>query len=399
MKRLFTATAAATLLLAGSAGAHGRDNDPSLEARAILPADATFPAPFNGVINTDPVYAPGSTQPVGGFSALLDAGNGDYYAMPDNGFGSKANSRSFILRLYRVDPSWRTDRGGKGTVQVKDAITLSDPDQQIPFPIVNENTEDRTLTGGDFDIESVRRLPDGTFYFGDEFGPFLLHVDAKGRVLEAPYSLPKIAGVGRVLAQDNPYLGGRTFNLPSSSGFEAMALSPDGRYLYPFLEGAMVGDDPLVRHVFEFDTKERRYTGRTWIYRMTQAGLSVSDAVAYGRENLIVTERDNNQGAAAAWKKAFLVDYPDRRPTLNKRELVDLLDIEDPAKISLFGARPGDFGLGNPFKFPYQTVEAVLPVSRDELLFVNDTNFGSTGRNANLPDYSDFILVNVPDLK
>ena len=54
---------------------------------------------------------------------------------------------------------------------------------------------------------------------------------------------------------------------------------------------------------------------------------------------------------------------------------------------------PGDFGLGDPFAFPYVTVEAVLPIDKDELVFVNDTNFGSTGRNPALPDYSDFIIV------
>ena len=53
----------------------------------------------------------------------------------------------------------------------------------------------------------------------------------------------------------------------------------------------------------------------------------------------------------------------------------------------------------NPFKFPYSTVEAVLPLTRNELAFVNDTNFGSTGRNANLPDYSDFIVLQVPGIK
>src|SRR4051812_10769219 len=94
MKRILAATAAFTILLATGASAH--DRDPSLQARAILPADATFPAPFPGVINTDPAPAPGATQPVGGFSALLADDNGiDYWAMPDNGFGSKANSRSF----------------------------------------------------------------------------------------------------------------------------------------------------------------------------------------------------------------------------------------------------------------------------------------------------------------
>jgi hypothetical protein len=47
---------------------------------------------------------------------------------------------------------------------------------------------------------------------------------------------------------------------------------------------------------------------------------------------------------------------------------------------------------------PYVTIEAVLPEGRDRLAIVNDTNFGSRGRNTALPDYSDFIGVRVPDL-
>ena len=396
MRKLMLASMAATAMLAPVAQAA----EPKLEARAILPADASFPAPFSGVINTDPVPAPGATQPVGGFSALIDAGDGDFWAMPDNGFGNKANSRSFILRLYKVKPNWRTEWSGKGTVNVKSAITLSDPDEKVPFPIVNENTEERILTGGDFDIESVRQAPDGTFFFGEEFGPFIVHVDATGKVLDAPVGIPRIAGQKPVRSPDNPFLSGRASNLGNSGGFEAMALSHDGKTLYPILEGAVAGDDPLVRRVYEFDVSGRRYTGRTWNYRLTAGGgANVSDAVAFGRDQLIVTERDNGQGAAALWKKAFVIDVPDRRPNLAKREIVDLIDIKDKEGISLFGARPGDFGLGNPFKFPYATVEAVLPLSGNELAFVNDTNFGSTGRNANLPDYSDFIVLKVPGIK
>ena len=79
---------------------------------------------------------------------------------------------------------------------------------------------------------------------------------------------------------------------------------------------------------------------------------------------------------------------------LEKRQVLDLLNVRDPHRISLPG-RPGDFGLGDPFSFPYVTVEAVLPLSGGELAIVNDTNFGSTGRNAALPDYSDFIVVDV----
>jgi hypothetical protein len=387
MRRLLITAVAALLLPAATAGA----TEPRLEARAILPADASWPAPFPGVINTEPMPAPGSVQPVGGFSALLDAGDGDLWAMPDNGFGNKANSRSFLLRLYKVRPSWETRRGGPGTVKVLKAITLHDPDLKVPFPIVNENTPDRLLTGGDFDIESVRIGHDGTLWFGEEFGPFIVHADATGKILDAPVPTPG------VMSPDNPLLLGRTPNLASSNGFEAMALSKDGRTLYPILEGPLVGADPLERVVFEFDVKDRRFTGRRWTYMMTRPDTLVSDATALDRDHFVVLERDNNQGPAAAWKRAFVIRTPSHGPNIEKRQVLDLLDVRDPHLISLPG-RPGDFGLGDPFRFPYVTIEAVLPYGGDRLAIVNDTNFGSTGRNPGLPDYSDFIVVRVPGL-
>jgi glycerophosphoryl diester phosphodiesterase len=387
MRRLLLAALAAALLSAATADA----TEPQLQSRAILPADATWPAPFPGVPNTDPAPAPGSTQPVGGFSALLDAGDGDLWAMPDNGFGNKANSRSFLLRPYKVRPNWNTKRGGPGTVTILKAITLRDPDLKVPFPIVNEETPERLLTGGDFDIESVRMTRDGTLWFGEEFGPFILHTDATGKVLDAPVPTPG------VMSPDNPLLLGRTANLASSNGFEAMALSKDGRTLYPILEGPLVGDDALKRVVFEFDVRERRFTGRRWTYTMSRPGTLVSDATALDRDHLVVLERDNNQGPAAEWKRAFVIPTPGHAATLDKRQVVDLLDLRDTNLISLPG-RPGDFGLGDPFKMPYVTIEAVLPQGHDELAFVNDTNFGSTGRNPALPDYSDFIVVEVPRL-
>jgi hypothetical protein len=381
MRRLIL-TAALVLAAAAPAAA----GEPELDARAILPADATWPAPFPGIPNTDPAPAPGSTQPIGGFSALLDAGHGRFWAMPDNGFGNKANSRSFLLRVYMVRPHWETRRGGSGSVEVLDAITLRDPDHKVPFPIVNETTPERLLTGGDFDVESLRIGNDGTLWFGEEFGPFILHTDATGKVLDAPVPTPG------VFSPDNPLLLGRTPNLAGSNGFEAMALSKDGSTLYPILEGPLAGADPLDRVVFEFDVAERRFTGRRWTYRMSRAGTLVSDATALGRDRLIVLERDNGQGPAAEWKRAFTIPVPGREATLAKRQVLDLLNVRDRHGISL-PARPGDFGLGDPFAFPYVTVESVLPLDDDELAIVNDTNFGSTGRNPSLPDYSDFIVV------
>jgi hypothetical protein len=371
----------------------------TLEKRAILPAEATAPAPWNGAPDTEPAPAPGSRQPVGGFSALVDAPGRDvYWAMPDNGFGNKANSRSFILRVYRVRAAWETARGGAGEVEILDWISLRDPDELIPFAIVREGSDDRLLTGGDFDPESMRIARDGTLWFGEEFGPFLLHTDRTGRVLEAP--IPTRG----VRSPDYPGIAPEQVNLARSNGFEGMALSGDGRKLYAALEGPLTTDtDKTRRWIHEFDLRTERYTGRRFQYRVADQSYLVSDFTSLGGDGYVVLERDNLENTQAMHKKAFVIDLDEVGPDgfLVKREVLDLLDVADPALISP-PARPGDFGIATPadriFKMPYQTIEAVLPEGRDRLAIVNDTNFGSRGRNTALPDYSDFIGVRVPDL-
>ena len=377
---------------------HKGPKQPTLEARAILPADATAPAPFPAVPNTDPAPAPGSVQPVGGFSALNDAkGKNRFWAMPDNGFGTKANSRSFLLRVYLVKAKFETAHGGSGDARILDWITLRDPDHKIPFALVNSNTSARLLTGGDFDIESFRITRNGDIWFGDEFGPFLLHTDATGKVLEAPIPLPDVKSPDYPPDFTPPFAG--PANLASSNGFEGMALSKDGKALYPTLEGPVSGDDPGLRRMYRFDLRDHAYDSGYRLYPIGAPDLFLSDLTALDDHRLVALERDNFQGLAAAHKQGFVVDLRHTEPgdVLVKRQVVDLLDLSDPAEISLPG-RPGDIGLGDPFSMPYQTIEAVLPVGGKRLAIVNDTNFGSMGRNPGLPDYSDFIEVRVPGL-
>jgi hypothetical protein len=78
---------------------------------------------------------------------------------------------------------------------------------------------------------------------------------------------------------------------------------------------------------------------------------------------------------------------------------VDLLNVADPDLISL-PARPGDFGLGDPFKFPFATIESVLPFDAQRLLVIVDNNYPfSAGRNAGLPGDTELIVVRVHSLK
>ncbi|PZV19142.1 MAG: hypothetical protein DCF20_03005 [Pseudanabaena sp.] len=166
----------------------------TLKGFASLPADTFAPGPSSGNFitgNTNGKPVPFASQPVQGFSAVQFGKDNSYWFMPDNGFGAKNNSADFLLRLYNVDPSFRGyEPGGDGSVKISNFIQLSDPDKKVPFKIVNEGTADRILTGADFDVESFVFAKDGTIWIGDEFGPNLLHFDAKGKLLDAPVVTP-----------------------------------------------------------------------------------------------------------------------------------------------------------------------------------------------------------------
>ena len=372
---------------------------PTLLGRAILASDAYQPGPVSGaaVAPNNGVTPPFPGQPIPGFSAVLDAGQGEFWGMPDNGYGAKNNSADFLLRLYRIRPDFKTARGGSGSVEVSGFLQLRDPDGRIPFALIRP---DRILTGADFDLEAVRRAKDGTFWFGEEFGPFLLHTDATGKVLEAPFPLPGVQ------SPQNPFLGSGVPNLIASRGFEPLALSKDGKTLYPMLEGALVGDaDPRRRILNEFSLDGRAYTGRTWWYRTDAAfpNAVIGDLTALDQHRFVLIERDDFQGAEAVQKKIYLIDLRrvDAEGYLEKRLVLDLLSISDPDGVSL-PARPGEFGVGDPFSFPLQSVESLEVLGGERLLIANDNNYpGSDGRwiARDRPDDTELIIVRVPALR
>ena len=90
-----------------------------------------------------------------------------------------------------------------------------------------------------------------------------------------------------------------------------MAISIDGKTLYPTLEGALRNDvDPRRRIINQFDIKSRAYTGRTWQYHV-DAGFPdalIGDLTALDEHRLVLIERDDFQGADARQKKIYLID-------------------------------------------------------------------------------------------
>ncbi len=370
---------------------HERSHQPQLLARALLSADYQAPGPPSGAKATpaNGRKGPFAGQVIPGFSAAIDNGDGTFWAQPDNGFGAKGNSADFLLRLYLVKPHWKTAKGGAAKIQVLRHITLSDPGHKIGFPIVNEATSDRQLTGDDFDIESVQRGRDGSFWIGDEFGPYLLHVDARGRLLAAPVAFP----LGT--SPQNPAPGSEGPNTQASGGFEAMAQSTDKRYLYPIVEKALVNDaDKRRRIISEFDTRANRYTGRTWNYQADADANLAADAQMIGPGRLVVLERDDFDGPKAVTKRVYEVRLGRRAAAgpLDKSLVVDLLTISDPRGIS----DGGGWGTGTQFAFGFQSVETLVPLSRGRLLIANDNNYpGNSARFPGTPDNTEMIIIDV----
>jgi len=360
--------------------------------RAVLPANTFSTGPTSGQFasgangNVLPLI---NKQPVQGFSAVLRGPvKGTYLVMSDNGFGSKANSADALLRVDAVKPNFETGEVTPVNRFTGDALseftsesymTLRDPWKKIPWAIVADmatypNTPtaggaliavdpsikaNRLLTGSDFDIESIRRAPDGTFWFGDEFGPFLGHTDMHGRVLEAPIPLTNFRGFASTAGgtEVNPLVQAisspvRTLaaNLPGTGGFEGMALNKSGTRLYTLLEKAINGDPVRTRLIIsEFSLGQKKYTGKTFAYPLDAPTNAIGDFTALTDREYIIIERDSGQGDAAdtrftspaRFKKIFRIRLydVDASGTLIKEEVADLMNIYDPRDVAEKAAR------------------------------------------------------------
>ncbi|WP_033341128.1 esterase-like activity of phytase family protein [Catenuloplanes japonicus] len=369
-------------LTGGPTEAHGdRVKTPTLTGFASLPALTFVPGsePSGAALGTAPVNgiaAPWDDQPVQGFSGVLRNADGSFDVLSDNGFGTQANSADFLLRIQRIAPVF-----GTGRVDVLGGINLTDPNRQVPWDLVRD---DRVLTGQDFDVESIVRDADGGYWIGEEFGPYLLHVDRAGRLLAPPVALPG------VVSPETAARTGTTANLASSKGFEGLAKSPDGRYLYALLEGTVAGDTAGDLRFNEFATRTGTYTGKRFTYRLDAANLAIGDAIAVDENRFLVIERDGGQGATAVIKKIYLADKRDRNRdgVLDKTLVVDLMNIANPRRVG---------GFGTTFTFPFTTIEDVIILDDNTLGVLNDNNFpGSAGRTPGVADNNEFITVRLP---
>ena len=414
-------TCAAVVLISAHAPQAPAPPPATLVGWATLPVDTFAPGPTTGQFagagqfgHALPVV---DKQVVQGFSAVINGpAPGTFYVLMDNGFGTKANSADSLLRVYAIRPSFRTASGGDASVSAANFqtgaalpsftadsfITLSDPERKLGFGITADQAtyygrpdapavapvikQGRLLTGADLDPESFRKTPDGHFWFGDEFGPFLFETDASGRVLRRGVSLPG------VFAAENPLRGDRTANLGASRGFEGLAMSPTGDRLFALLEGVVTGERAGMLRINEFSLSSAQYTGRTFLYRLDPNGTNIGDMTAVNDHEFLVVERNGSVGDAAtplAFKKIFSIDSArlDADGAAVKTEIVDLMNLPDPNDLNRDGKTT--------FTFPFVTIEDVLMIDANTILVINDNNYPGGGGRGQTSDATEVLLIRV----
>jgi len=364
----------------------------TLTAFAVLPADTFTPGPTSGQLieaknDRHPPFI--DQQPVQGFSALIKGEAGSYIVLSDNGFGARHNSSDYLLSIYHIAPDFRTASGGMGTIRLSRIINLSDPEHYLPYPATRKT--DRLLTGADLDPESFRRVADGSYWIGEEFNPALVHFSADGLMLAPPF---RLAGLN---SRGNP--SGEQANLPRSRGFEGMALSTDGKWLYPMLEGALEGSGAGL-NIYTFDIKEKKFVNKSALepsfrYRLEKGASAIGDFTMFSETGGLVIERDSKEGKNALLKKVFRVNFNklDKDGFLHKTLVADLMDIKDPHDLNQDG--------NERFTFPFWTIEGLVVLNATTLGLVNDNNYplGQARDNTGTqPDDNEFILIEVDSL-
>jgi hypothetical protein len=365
------------------------------------------------------VKVPFRGQPLQGHSGIKTMPDGTFWVLTDNGFGAKANSPDAMLYVNRYRVAW-----DKGTVERLETVFLSDPDKKVPFRIANEGTDKRYLTGSDFDTESVQIIGD-KIWIGDEFGPYLIRVDRSGRIEAVfetmvdgkPARSPDHYAVTTPAAPNGPVM----FNIRRSKGYEGMARSPDGRFLYPLLEGPVwdaekkdwekTAEGKEYLRILEFDVQAETWTGRHWQYVLEQNGLAIGDFNMIDATTGMIIERDNGEGTAdkacpqgqkqpncfadvAKFKRVYKIEMSDKNVGAPVRKIgyIDLMQIADPDRRA---RKPLN---DNVLTFPFFTIENVDLVDDRHIIVGNDNNLPfSSSRQPNTQDDNEFVLLEVSD--
>ena len=310
--RWLVAHPASTLALLGTA----------LLAVAATPSQAA-PTVVNGLVldgaaldaSGDKTVANGR---LGYFSDLFyDPVLAEWWALSDRGPGGGRLSHTPRAHRFTLDIDAST--GTVANFRIAQTVLLRRDGQ----PLDGRAPTSTSTLGTSFDPEALVVHPrTGHLFISDEYGPSLAEFSRDGqwqRSFSTPANLvPRNTTTGPYFANDD---GSNNAGRRVNRGFEGLAISPDGRFLFAMLQGALLdeggGDGKLLR-IVKFDISSDAHRGQAvaqYAYAMKRSGQGqgISALVALNDHELLVLER-NNRGVGVearldtAEKQVFRID-------------------------------------------------------------------------------------------
>ncbi|WP_327394780.1 esterase-like activity of phytase family protein [Streptomyces phaeochromogenes] len=338
-------------------------------------------------------------------SDIYPAGRkGEFWTVTDRGPNGQIKVAGEKRRTFPVpgfDPAIVKIRVSGGTVKVLDAIPITTSSGKPVTGLSNQKGRDEAPYSYDastplsynpngLDTEGIVRAEDGSFWLVDEYGPSLINVSARGKILTryVPKGLGLTGADYRVVEALPAVLLHRKIN----RGFEGLAQLPGGDLVMAVqsplsLPDTDAGEESLTTRLLRFSTKKRAVTAE-YAYRFDPVSvvdpseddtseLKISSVVAVGRDRLLVEERTDKAARLQVVKLTrgadILGDKWDDDTTSPSLEQLD-----DPAASGVPVLRKRlvvDLGTvkGVPGK-----IEGVARVDHDTLALINDNDFGMT---------------------
>lgn len=246
------------------------------------------------------------------------------------------------------------------------------------------------------DSEGIAALADGGFWVGDEFGPSLVRLDPDGRVLKR--LVPEGVALGGAAYPVEASLPAIAARRQLNRGFEAITLSPDGKWLFLAFQSPLAHPDEQAhekaRHVrlwrldavtgevaaqylYPLDRPETFLRDRAK-KPLEQSDLKVSELCRVGSDSLLVLERGSQTTRIYKVTPAGAFMLPPEHLEIATRPSVEELSAREEgpglpvlAKSLLFDSDDApEVGAD---------LEGMAILSPSELLLVNDNDFGVEG--------------------
>ncbi|WP_328557006.1 esterase-like activity of phytase family protein [Streptomyces sp. NBC_00358] len=393
----------AAFVVAGTANATSGSAEPRVTHTATLgdlPLGAFSNALLPGTVDND------RGVDLGGIgSDIYPTGReGEFWTVTDRGPNGQIKVDGKKRRTFPVpgfDPAIVKIRVRGGAVKVIDAIPITTSAGKPVTGLSNQAGRDEapysydaqtplTYNPNGLDTEGIVRANDNSFWLVDEYGPSLVHVSARGKVLTryVPKGLD-LTGTDYPVVEALPAV---LLHRKINRGLEGLAQLPDGELVMALqsplsLPDGDAGDASRNTRLLRFSPKKRAVTAE-YAYRFDPVNvvdpseddtseLKISSVVAVGRDRLLVEERTDKAArlqSVRLTRDANILGGPwDSDSTSPSLEQLD-----DPASagVPVLDKRlVVDLGTvaGVPGK-----IEGVARVDDGTLALINDNDFGMT---------------------